>query len=325
MILIIGQNAAWQKVCALQRLERGEVNRIETVRAFASSKGPNVARAVAALGGEAQVLGYGGGATGELVKSSLEAEGVQGSFVTIHGETRVCTTFVEPSGVTTEVIEPSPAVTRNEREEFRRLFRRLLPAVRVLVIAGSTVTGEADDCYGEFIREGRRHSAVTLLDSACPAALAALSEGPEILKVNLRELREISGLAVDSPTDRVRVWRSLASRYGIRWFLVTMGPAGMEAFDGAVHLRAEPPAVRAVNPIGSGDAATAGAGWTVHEMLSASRPAGIFGSRSCLEEVLACATAMGTANCLNPMNGKVEAADYRRVRSGIRVEQIPIP
>ena len=60
MILIVGQNAAWQKVCLLPRLARGEVNRADQVMLFGSSKGPNVARALAALHGDAKVLGYAG-------------------------------------------------------------------------------------------------------------------------------------------------------------------------------------------------------------------------------------------------------------------------
>ncbi len=322
MILIVGQNAAWQKVYALQRLERGEVNRIAEVRTFASSKGPNVARALAALDGDAEVLGYAGGATGELVRRSLEAEGIRASLVPVSAQTRVCMTFVEPSGPTTEVIEPPPSVTFSEREELRRVFRARLPAARVLVISGSTVGGESEECYAEYVREARRHSAVTLIDAAGAAGTRALSAGPEILKVNLRELGELCGTAVDSPAQRVRAWRSLGSRYGIRWFLVTLGAAGMEGFDGTVHLRARPPAVVVVNPIGGGDAACAGVAWTVHEMLSTRRPEEIFSSPSCLEEALACATAMGTANCLNPMNGKVETADYRRVRAGITGESL---
>jgi tagatose 6-phosphate kinase len=325
VILIVGQNAAWQKVCTLARLERGEVNRIEVVRAFASSKGPNVARSLAALHGEGEVLGYAGGANGELVQRSLAAEGIRASFVTIAAETRVCTTFIEPSGASTEVIEPPPQTSQREREEFRAAFHERLSGARVLVIAGSTVAGETEDSYAEMVREARRRSVVTLLDSACAAGIRALAEGPEILKVNLRELGEISRAAVDIPSERVRAWRSLASRHGIRWFLVSMGAAGMEAFDGTAFIRAEPPAVRVVNPIGSGDAATAGVGWTVHEMLSSRMPNEIFGSRSCLAESLACATAMGTANCMNPMNGKVVQADYRSVRPLITVREAPIP
>ena len=325
MILILGQNAAWQKVCMLHRLQRGDVNRVQEVRAFASSKGPNVARALRALRGDAKVLGYAGGATGELVRQSLQAEGVSAELIRIAADTRVCTTLAEESGVSTEVIEPAPAVTARERDELRERFRRLLPSARLFVIAGSAVAGETPDCYAELVREARARAVVTLMDAACPQAIDALAAGPQIVKVNLKELQDITGTEVASPAQRVRAWRALAERHGICWFFATMGAAGMEGFDGRVLLHAEPPAVKVRNPIGSGDAATAGAGWAVHQMLAESEPREVFSSRACLQETLEAAAAMGTANCLNPINGRVEEADYIDIRSRIRVTEVPLP
>lgn len=321
VILIVGQNAAWQKVCTLARLVRGEVNRVDQVLAFASSKGPNSARALTALGGVGEVLCYTGGATGELVRNSLLNEGVRASFAAVAEATRVCTTYVEPDGVTTELIEPSPVVTPLERAAFREMFRERLALAHVLLIAGSTVRGESEDCYAEMVHEAHRRSVTTILDSACPAGIRALEERPEVLKVNLRELGEMTGSALNTPPDRVRAWRAMASRHGIRWFLISKGAAGMEGFNGSVHLSAAPPVVPVINPIGSGDAASAGAAWRIHELLSSRTPAEIFGSAACLEDALSCATAMGTANCMNPMNGKVDQADYQKVRSGITVRR----
>ena len=259
------------------------------------------------------------------MRESLEAEGIHAEWVAIAAETRCCTTFVEPSGVTTEVIEPSPSVMPAEREEYDRLFNQRIAGAGLLVIAGRAVEGETPDCYRRFLAKARALDIATLLDSSGPAAAAALQAGPDILKVNQRELEELSGTPADTLDGRVRACRSLASRWGIRWFLVSRGADGIEGFDGAVLLHAAAPAVPVRNPIGSGDAATAGAAWAVHEMLRSRAPREILTKRASLERALADAAAMGTANCLNAMNARVIEEDYLRIRQQVRVSRLPIP
>lgn len=164
-----------------------------------------------------------------------------------------------------------------------------------------------------------------LMDSASPEAIRAFHEAPEILKVNARELGSIAGLPTRTAAERVDACRAIAGRFGIRWFIVTMGASGVEAFDGGILMHADPPKVEVVNAIGSGDAAAAGVGWTLHEAIPVRGKEGAFSSRECLREALICAAAMGTANCLNPMNGRVEPADYRSVREKTEIREIPLP
>jgi hypothetical protein len=48
----------------------------------------------------------------------------------------------------------------------------------------------------------------------------------------------------------------------------------------------------------------------------------VFASRERLSDAAACAAAMGTANCLNPVNGRVIDADYRRLRAAVTVRDL---
>jgi 1-phosphofructokinase family hexose kinase len=325
MILIVGENLAWQKVCQLPRLARGEVNRVERMHAFGAGKGQTVARALAGIEGDGEVIGYAGGSNGALAEESLRREGIRCAMVRIAAETRVCTTLAEPDGTSTELIEPSPVVTPGEREELRRICRERLPGAGLLVLSGTAVAGESEDCYSVLVIEAHARGVVTLLDSACREARRALEERPEILKINARELGEIAGQPVGTLAERVSACRSLMKRFSIRWLLASRGPEGIEAFDGHILLHAVPPRMSVVNVIGSGDAATAGAGWAVHEMRKSRDAEEIFSSPECLREALLCATAMGTANCLNATSGKVVREDYRAVRERTRVLELSIP
>jgi 1-phosphofructokinase family hexose kinase len=319
MVLVVGQNAAWQKVCTLRRLEPGTVNRLDSVIAFGSSKGPNAARALSGIGAEARVVCYAGGATGRLFLEQLEREGIACDPVPIAAETRVCTTFADADGRCTEVIEPAPEVTADERAAFRDLAARRLASARVLALMGTPVHGETPDCYRQLVRAAHGHGVPVVLDSASAAAVEALAEQPEVLKVNAEELALFAGFTTADLDARARAYRGLRER-GVRWIIVTLGADGVEASDGRLVLRADVPRVAVVNSVGSGDAAAAGAAWSLHETLAGGTDAvEVFASRDRLADAAACAAAMGTANCLNSVNGRVISADYRRLRAAITV------
>jgi hypothetical protein len=79
-----------------------------------------------------------------------------------------------------------------------------------------------------------------------------------------------------------------------------------------------------VNSVGSGDAAAAGVAWSLHETLASGTDAdALFASRDRLADAAACAAAMGTANCLNLVNGRVLDADFRRLRAEVTVHNLP--
>ena len=320
MILIVGQNSVWQKLCILPRLERGEVNRVRDARVYAAGKGVNAARAAVAMGAEAMVLGYAGGVCGQLFMDDLSREGIRGDWTRIEAETRICTTFAEEDGLSTEVIEPAPRVSDGERAGFLRTFMRRVYGAAFLIISGTTVEGESEDCYAAYIAEAHTRSIPVLLDSACAAARRALSESPEILKVNVKELALLLGSPVDGHGDRREAYTELARTYGIRWIIATDGAQGMEGFDGSRILRAVPPRIRPVKTIGGGDAAAAGIALSMLEQAGAERrpPAG-----ASLEQALIMAAAMGTASCLQTVGGGIDKAEYLSIRNGVTVREVP--
>lgn len=324
MILVVGQNADWHKVARLPRLEPGTVNRLDSVASFGSSKGPNVARALAGVGAVARVVCYAGGTNGRRFLEQLAAEDIACDPVPIAAETRTCTTYVETDGRCTEVIEPAPEVTAAERSAFRALVAGRLAGARVLVLMGTTVRGETPDCYRWLVRASHERGVPVVMDSACPAALEALAERPEVLKVNAQELALFAGRPAGDTRARTEAYRALHDR-GVRWIVVTLGADGVEAGDGGTVLHAAVPRVAVVNSVGSGDAAAAGVAWSLCEALGNGASAdAVFASRDRLADAAARAAAMGTANCLNPVNGRVDASDFRRLRAEVTVRDLPV-
>jgi tagatose 6-phosphate kinase len=319
MILIVGQNLAWQKICFIPALLEGKPNEIAEVHAFGSSKGPNVARALCAQGTSSETIGYCGGFAGRLAEDDLKNEGIQCTFVPLGDETRTCSSYIEPDGTCTEVIEPSPAASAAERQVMRDRCADGLRRAGLLVIAGTAVGDETDDCYRLLVRSAHEKNLPVILDASSSQAREALKESPEVLKINTMELAQLSGRSTGTVDERVAVYESMAREFGIRWFFVTRGSQGMEAYGAGTLLRSSPPPVRVINPIGSGDAATAGVASLLHEAFATGMGDRVFGSGDPLREALRSATAMGTANCLNWKNGKVVRDDYLALKPLITV------
>ncbi len=296
MVLVIGQNSTWQNTYNLASLKVGDVNRIDRVMASAAGKGANVVRALATLGREGLLLAYAGGPNGKKFVDACAADGVRAEFTGIARETRVCTTVIEGSGCSTELVEPAPPVSDSERAVFESSFERSIAKADFLVISGTAMAGEREDCYLRFVRAAHERGIGVLLDSYRAHGRRALDASPEILKINTHELAELTGLPAGTLTERSAASAAIRRDYGIRWVIITKGGDGAEGFDGNRSVTITPPAVPFVNAIGSGDSFTAGIVSHLLERHSTGRP---FPDGADLLEAVRLATAMGTANCMS--------------------------
>ncbi len=312
MVLVVGQNSTWQNSYTLRSLRTGAVNRISSVFASAAGKGANTVRALKRLGKAGLLLAYAGGPNGRKFTEACARDGIPAEFTVVAGETRVCTTLIEESGAITELVEPGPEIDTAEREAFQAAFDRRLGEADFLVIAGTAVAGETQDCYLRFARSAHERRLPVLLDSYREHGRLALSASPEILKINGFELAELSELPVSSVGERADACRALMDRFGVRWVIVTRGPDGAEGFDGRRSVAATPPRVEPVNTIGSGDSFTAGVVSSVMDQLAGAKERA-FPDACDIAEAVRLGAAMGTANCLNVKPGWIEAGDLERV------------
>ncbi len=311
MILVVGENSAWQKTYLADTVRRGAVNRMRRSYASAAGKGANVCRVLGFLGVESKLIAYAGGATGSRFRDACEADGIEAVFVRIEAETRFCTTIIENDRTTTEIIEPPPAVTETESSMFHSVVESSLAEASLLVVSGTAVGAEPADRYREFIEAAHGLSIPVLLDSYRVHGKAALAASPEVVKINEVELAELTGLPADSLDNRARASAFLRKRYRVRWVIVTRGGRGAEGFCAGRALRATAPRVEIVNSIGSGDAFTAGVAATV-------KAAGVVDAAD-IAEAVRIGAALGTANCLDIKPGRIDRDLYERILSEVRV------
>lgn len=321
MVLIVGQNSVWQNTYNLPSLTTGSVNRVTDVFASAAGKGSNVARALAFLGEESLLLAYVGGPNGEKFRAACHSDGIRTEFTDIARETRICTTLIEESGEITEVVEPAPPVSPEEVASFRDSFDRNLTAADLLVVSGTAMTGEPESSYLGLITAAHSAGVPTLLDSYRKHGRRALEAAPEVLKINVDELSELSGLDCSTAGARASAAGRIQARFGIRWIIITRGEEGAEGFEGGPLLQAISPSVKLVNAIGSGDSFTAGVAHTLLEARrrSSGRGADPFPWGATLADALRTGTAMGSANCLNIKPAHIEPEDYRRIYASVEI------
>ena len=220
--------------------------------------------------------------------------------------TRQCVTVIdEGAGTHTELVEESVPV---EPESFSRLLgvvARRVRECRAVVMSGTVATGGPAGFYFECTRLARAAGAIAVADAQGRALLEALKAGPGLVKPNRPELAATVGRELGDEAAVMVAMRELGER-GAERVVVTAGGEPALAFDGRGFWRIVPPRIRAVNPVGSGDAFTAGLVWRL-----------VRGDD--LGEACRWGAAAGAANALTPMVGEVNREDMDRLAGAVEV------
>ncbi len=241
-----------------------------------------------------------GGANGRLLEALLTQEGVSFRHVDVAGETRFCQTLVEAGNPeTTELVEEMPPITPGEWQEMVALFQSLGLSNSVVTISGKLPAGAPVDAYAR-ITEMVVGSQV-ILDAPGDPLLLALEYKPFMVKINDVELFQTVG-----GDDLSTACRELIER-GAQSVLVTRGSRSAFFANEAQSFKIFPPRIEAVNPVGSGDAVTAG--------LAVNLSRGIE-----ISEAIRAGIACGAANALNLISGHLNPSEVERLLGMVRVE-----
>lgn len=303
--LCIGLTPALQELREFERFACGEVNRASAVLRSAAGKGVNVGRVLCQLGGNPLVLGFAGGDTGRAVRASLKQDGVPQEFTTTRAPTRVCTTILDcATGATTELVEEAALPTPSEWRRFFAAVERNRRRANRMVIAGALMPGAKPDVYRQLADMGLP----LVIDSQKEPLLVTLPTRPLLVKLNVHELSNTLERRLTGQRAILAAGRELVAR-GARNAVVTDGAKGawLVSPRGVWHCR--PPRIDVVNPIGSGDAVTAGI------------CRGIDRRRS-MPEAVRLGIACGTANALTRAAGTVMPEDIRRIEPRVRVRRV---
>lgn len=309
--LVITMNAAVDITYLLDTFRWGSLSRASRVFAMPGRKGNNVGRVPAAFGHSVTPSGIVGGHTGQLIEDSLRSRGIGTEFVKVEGESRRCLTFIaEGSGVVSEVIEPGIEVSRDEGAQLLRRAGEIAQDVDVAVISGSLPRGLPADYYASLIDELHGAGIPVAFDSSGEPLRHGLQAGPDLIKPNRNELSDLLEIddeyGADGLIQRARDELLGSSLPADAAILLSLGGEGAALITTGHLLRAIPPQIPVLNPLGAGDAMLAGF---------------LYGRSLGLEDEAALrqAVATGSAATLEMIAGAVDGTEIERMLPAIRI------
>ncbi len=310
MILTITLNTSIDKAYRLASpLVDGTVMRVEECIDNAGGKGLNVSRSVLICGEEVLATGFAGGNNGRLLCELLDRDGVPHDFVTVESETRCCINVLEPSGRSTELLEPGRKVDEGALLALEDRIASRLSSADVVTISGSIPKGLPVSAYARLVELAKSHDKPCILDTSGDALTASIGSLPTVIKPNADEIAQILGREASSPDELAHAARTLHDR-GIENVVVSLGSRGaLMACDEGVF-RGIAPKIEVVNPVGAGDTMVGALAVGMRRHLEA-------------PERLRFAMACATANCLSAATGRFEMEVAEGLLEQTIVEPMP--
>ena len=261
MILCVTLNPCLDKTLTVPGWRPGDLVRGTGVREVVGGKGNNVARALVRLGRTARPVTFLGGAVGQHSAELLRRDdGLDPIIVWTAAPTRVILTVLTESTIDqTAFFDPDPKIMPLEAETLTEQVERALavPGVSALTLSGSSPSPATHGIYSDLISLARSRKIPVFLDTYGPALEAIWGFWPTVLQVNRKEAAgqlKKPGLTDADVLGLLADWH----RHGVTWGIVTDGPHPVLIQVREKRYRAIPPPIRAINPIGSGDAMLAG-------------------------------------------------------------------
>lgn len=308
-ILCVGTTPAAQRVMIFRRLTPDAVNRAATTLDGVAGKAINVAKILKTLGAHPVATGFLGGQRGEFLRAAMAEKKIESDFVIVKSPTRQCITVIDEStGTHTELVEESRPVTPADFKKFIAVVRRRIAGCRAAVMSGTIAPGGPATLYHDCVRLAENAGLLSVVDAQGGALTGALEAKPGLVKPNRPELAATTGRELKSDADVMRAMHELHER-GAQRVIVTAGREPALAFDGKIFRRIITPRIRVVNPIGSGDAFTAG---VVLRLLRGDD----------LGEACRWGAAAGAANALIPQPGELNRRDVTRLAKEVRVLKV---
>jgi 1-phosphofructokinase family hexose kinase len=309
MILCVTLNPCLDKTLVVPPWKPGDSVRGSEVREVVGGKGNNVARALSRLGRVARPVTFLGGATGSYCEGLLRRDDrLEPLVIPTAAPTRVIIT-VRTSGTSeqTAFFDPDPQISQAEAEHLYLLVEGMMTEspIEALTLSGSSPAAATHGLYSDLIALARAHRVPVFLDTYGPALDAVWGFWPDVVQLNRREAAAHLRKPTPTGAELFGLLESWTHR-GVRLALVTNGPGDVLVQSTCGRLRAHPPKIQAVNPIGSGDCLLAG---LVDAWLSGLE------NEAVLRRGLACAVA----NALVWDAGAIDPQEVRRLEPLIEI------
>ena len=308
MILVVNLNPSLDKIYSVSQLLYGQAVRAVKVQNTAGGKGTHAANVIHILGEECTVTGFLGGSIGSFIAAELSKRNIRNECIPIKAETRACLNIADANGKQTEVLEPGPVITDEERNAFILRYKSLLPQCTLVAASGSLPQNVGKDFYRILIELAKDEHKPFLLDTSGIALQEGIKARPYFIKPNKDETEALTGRKITSFAAAEQEVRALQQQ-GIELPAISLGKEGsILAYQDKVY-HAIPPKLTAINAVGSGDAYVAG----LAAGLAQSLP---------ITAAIRLASACGTANVLEAESGFVQKDQVAEILKHVKIVEL---
>jgi 1-phosphofructokinase len=257
MIVTLTPNPSLDRTLEVAEFARGEVLRTRSRRVEPGGKGNNVARALHAHGHGVRAVLPSGGAEGDALIALIAAEGLTPVVVTVREPVRSNVSIVEPDGTTTKINEPGPCLSPAEVDDLLATTVREAAGAAWVVGSGSLPPGVPDTLFASLTERLRSTGTRVAIDTSGPALVAAIQARPDLVKPNIDELEEATGMAIATLGEAVAAAQLLRAAGAVA-VLASLGADGAVLVDADGVLHARQVVVAPRSAVGAGDATLAG-------------------------------------------------------------------
>ncbi|WP_296226585.1 1-phosphofructokinase family hexose kinase [Ralstonia sp. UBA689] len=264
-IVTLTVNPAIDIATSVERMTDTHKMRCTPARSDPGGGGINVARVVHRMGGDCLALYLAGGPVAERLGRLLTAEGLPFEALQIEGETRENFSVTEASTHREfRFVMPGPVVSDAEWQRCLDHLDALQPAPRYLVLSGSLPLGVPEDFYAHVIDMAKAHGSRVVLDASGQALRCALPHAPYLIKPSLNELRQLTGLALETEADCLQAAQGIAYKGHAHVVALTLGAGGAMLVTQNDVVRAGRVATSVLSTIGAGDSFVGGMVWALN-------------------------------------------------------------
>jgi 1-phosphofructokinase family hexose kinase len=254
-VVVVSLNTAWEALIHAPRWRRGSVVRVAEAITFAGGKPLNILRLCISMAVDVELVALADGGLAERVTAMCDDAGVPVDVIVTETPSRTTAVIVEAAGRATVFNGQGIAPREDQLERCLLALDRRLGRGDVLVVAGSFPQPVPPDLVSRLAALAGAKEARFLLDTSGAPLEAGLAAGADIVKTNEHELA-----AVRSAPGRVATWpglRRLAPEPAN--LVVTASRRGLRGWDDSgCQWLVRPPAIKATNTVGAGDAVAAG-------------------------------------------------------------------
>ena len=261
MIVTLTINPAIDRIFSVDRLAFEDRSYINSIGESAGGRGINSSRVIHSFGGDTLALLISGGETGKRLEEHLAGCGYPITTVPIQNAIRTNLTITDRHGLTVNLNETGPELTKSEVTRVEQAVRSVLEKASWLLMCGSLPPGVPASFYGKLIAMARKKNVKTLLHADRDALREGIEQQPTLVTPNQQEAERLLGRTLLTRSHLLEAATQIRAM-GAESVVLSLGSRGAIGAYADGLIEALPPRVDAVCPIGAGDALTAAYTWS---------------------------------------------------------------